>query len=155
MYLLATICLLNFLTVRGTEHTVATTALENYAGEQTKVKKNAEFTTCQTNYETKYKDAKWEQKDIDKTQLKDECYVQEDNVCVATNKSMTKYLEGLKDQAKDVCTIKQNAEVIECKAKLVGNKDCKADCAKLSPSSASSLTTTALLAMTTLAFVSM
>merc|ERR1712098_112296 len=161
MYFLATICLLNFLTVRGTDDKDKTFQ-QKYAE---KFAKDADLTndtayeTCQTNYKTKtYTDkTKWDENSTTKAaELKKNCFKQEELVCEATNDKVKKFIAGLKGDEKAYCTDSQRAAVLECKAMLIGNKDCKADCDKLSTaSSASSLTTTVLLALTAFAFVSM
>merc|ERR1712098_453340 len=117
------------------------------------------FKTCQTNYEKNYTDkTEWDKNDVKKTALKKKCFAYEDEVCVFTNEKTTKFIaEGkFKGDEKQYCTDIQKSAVLACKAALIGNKDCKADCDKLSTaSSASSLTTTVLLALSAFAFVSM
>merc|ERR1712034_42807 len=103
-------------------------------------------------YEAKYKNITWDENKIKAAKLQGICEGLEQSICGTSNPISKKYVEELKGDEKEIAvgTLKIAKET--CKTALIGNDNCKADCEKLS--SASTVTTTVLFALSALAFLS-
>jgi hypothetical protein len=155
MYFLASICLLNFLTVRGTDEEKTpyqkfNAKMSEELGESfARVKNTDAYKKCQEEYKKKYENITWKPKPVF---LKDECFLQEDNICVATNDKTTNFGEKLEGLNKELYLGTRKEYATACRTMKIGNDNCKADCEKIS--SASTVTTTVLFALSALAFLS-
>jgi len=158
MYFLASICLLNFLTVRGIdeEKIPAIKVIERHAKIATKVIVDPAYVQCVKDAEKKYKDTKWSEDTIVDEAWLAQCVVLESSICVAENHLMKTFDEELEGLDKEIRAKGKKIDFLSCEAGKIGNPNCKPECEKLSSegSSASTVTTTVLFALSALAFLS-